>query len=153
MNDSITTKVWGNRSINWVSIDAMGTISGILLLWDSRSVRASDKGKREFPVLVLLEDLLNNSKWLVTSVYGPRSSQSRMDFWKELEDINSPWCVGGRLEYYLIPKWKVKWRKNLVKYEIFLGLEQFQFRHWFAPWWSFLYLVQSSNTGFNVKAG
>lgn len=95
MNNSITTKVWGNRSINRVSIDAMGTISRILLLWDNRSVRASDKGKREFPVLVLLEDLLNNSKWLVTSVYGPRSSQSRMDFGRNWRILTALGVWGG----------------------------------------------------------
>lgn len=41
----------------------------------------------------------NNSKWLLTSVYGPKNSKRRMEFRKELVMIrgrwNGAWCIGG----------------------------------------------------------
>ena len=46
-----------------------------------------------------MEDLENNSKWLLTSVYGPKTSKRRMEFWKEQDMIKGMWngacCIGG----------------------------------------------------------
>lgn len=84
MNGAIVREVWGSRSVKWEAVDAVGSAGGILLLWDSHSVSIIGKWKSNFFVSVLLEDEFNNSKWIVTSVYGPQSCQSRIDFWKEL---------------------------------------------------------------------
>lgn len=46
-----------------------------------------------------VEDLSNNSNWLITSVYVPNDTRSRKDLWKELDAVrgrwDGAWCVGG----------------------------------------------------------
>lgn len=47
----------------------------------------------------VIKYLVNNQKWMITSVYRPNSRQRRSDPWRELDAIrgnwNCQWCVGG----------------------------------------------------------
>lgn len=76
-------------------MNAGGSAGGIVILWDSQVVSVSDSWIGEFSVSAMLEDLANNSKWLITSVYGPNYIGMRLDFWKELGSWNGAWCVGA----------------------------------------------------------
>lgn len=85
-------------------VDTIGPTGGLLLMWDSRSFSLLNSWMDVFSISVLLEDLKNSSKWLLTSVYGPNNSQRRFEFWRELDMIrgrwNGPWCIGG--DWYVI---------------------------------------------------
>lgn len=61
----------------WEVVHAVGAAGGLLLLWDTRAVSVIKRWKDVFSMSVLVKDLNNNSKWLLTSVYGPNSSQRR----------------------------------------------------------------------------
>lgn len=62
--DSIVREVWGSRYIKWISLNAVGTAGGILLLWDTRFVTTSDSWIGEFSTSIMVKDLTNNSKWM-----------------------------------------------------------------------------------------
>lgn len=47
--------------------------------------------KDVFSVLALVKDLKNNSKLLLTCVYGPNSNKRREELWKELDMIRGRW--------------------------------------------------------------
>lgn len=89
-----------------VVVDAVGAAGGSLLMWDTRSVSVLKSSKDVFSLSVLVEDLKNNSKWLLTSVYGPNDSQRRMEFWNELDMIRGRWngVHWWRLEHHQIPQ-------------------------------------------------
>lgn len=76
VGDSIIKEVWGSRFINWVAVGAVGSSGGVFVLWDNRSVSIINSWKEDiFFASVLVEDLENKSKWLITSVYGPNEKQ------------------------------------------------------------------------------
>lgn len=98
VSDSIIKEVWGSRFINWVAVDAVGYSEGMPVLWDKRSVSIINSRKDLFSPSVLMEDLDNKSKWLITSVYGPNEKQRRQDFCKELEVVRGRWGELGALD-------------------------------------------------------
>lgn len=61
--------------------------------------------------LIMVEDLVNNSKWMLSSLYGPNSNSRRDDFWRELNDIRSRWsggwCVSGDWNVIRFPSKKL----------------------------------------------
>lgn len=66
---------------------------------DTRLVSVINSWKDVFSISVLVEDLKNNSIWLLTSIYGPNNSKKRTELWRELDMIrgrwNGAWCIGG----------------------------------------------------------
>lgn len=91
MSNFVAREVWGGSHIEWVRVGTMGSVGGILLLWDSRFTKVLDSWKGEFLVLAWVEDLANSSQWLVTSVYGPNTNTRIVDFWEELDFIRGRW--------------------------------------------------------------
>eukprot|EP00268_Persea_americana_P001437 TRINITY_DN10442_c1_g1_i1.p1 TRINITY_DN10442_c1_g1~~TRINITY_DN10442_c1_g1_i1.p1 ORF type:complete len:115 (-),score=26.44 TRINITY_DN10442_c1_g1_i1:3-347(-) len=73
VSDRLVKEIWGRRFVKWVAVDAVGA-AGRLLMWDTRSVSVLNSWKDVFSLPVLVEDLENNSKWLLTSVYGQNNS-------------------------------------------------------------------------------
>lgn len=55
-------------------IDAAG---GIMLLWDNRSATVEKSWRDGFSISVLVEDLKNNTKWLLTSVLSIQAQSHR----------------------------------------------------------------------------
>lgn len=42
MHDSVAKQLWGSKRVGWLSVDAVGSTRGVLILWDSRYVAATD---------------------------------------------------------------------------------------------------------------
>lgn len=91
MSDRIVREGWGSRNVNWEDVDAVGS-TGVV------NVFGSQTGK--YYVSIMKEDVENKSKWMITSVYGPHSAQSRVKLWKDLDDIRCS-C----LEWPLVCGW------------------------------------------------
>ena len=72
--DRLVKELWGRGYVNWVVVDAVGAAGGQLLLWDTCLVSGVKSWKDIFSISVFVEDLTTNTKWLLTSVYGPNSS-------------------------------------------------------------------------------
>lgn len=111
MSDKIQRETWGGRFCKCVCVDAVDSAGGIILLWDYCTNTVLDIYYGKFSVSAWVEDSSNNSRWFVTSVYGPHSSQRPMDFWKELDAIkgrwNGTWCVGGNWNVVRFPSEKL----------------------------------------------
>ena len=73
--------------------------------------------------------------------------------WMQLEEAGMELGVweGGWLEYRSFPKWKARRRSSLYCNELVLRLDQLSFPYWSSARRSFFYLVQPSDTTFNVK--
>ena len=61
-------------------MDAVGNAGGLLTLWYTKVVLVVRSWADVFSHSVLVEDIQNNKKWLLTSVYGPNNSQRRDEF-------------------------------------------------------------------------
>lgn len=111
VSDRVVNGVWSRRHVKWVSLDAVGTAGGLLVMWDTQSVAVLNSWKGDFSLSVLVEDLRNSAKWLLTSLYGPNSSEKRKEFWNELDMIrrrwNGPWCIGGDWNIIRFPSEKL----------------------------------------------
>lgn len=84
VSDMLVKEIWGRRYVKWVAADAVGAAGGLLLVWDTRSVSVLNSWKDVFSLIVLVEYLEKNSKWLLlTFVYGQNISKRRMEFWKD----------------------------------------------------------------------
>lgn len=71
----------------------MGSAGG-LCYCRTHSVKILNSWSDVFSVSVLVDDLSNKSKWLITYVYGHNDSQRRKEFWKELDVIRGGWGCG-----------------------------------------------------------
>lgn len=54
-----------------MSVDAVGSAGGIIILWECRFINVLSKWKDVFSVSILVEDLKIKSQWLLMNVYGP----------------------------------------------------------------------------------
>ena len=79
----------GTSPAKWCCGDAVGSVGGILVVWSSRSFVFKDRWVGTFVILVLLEDLTNNSVWPVSSVYGPNNSRKKDLMRSELDSIHN----------------------------------------------------------------
>lgn len=61
MSDRVVKEIWGRIKVNWEAIDALGAVSGQLMIWDTRSISVLNSWKDVFSLLVLVEDMKNNS--------------------------------------------------------------------------------------------
>ena len=69
----------------------------------SRSISVLRTWKDVFSLSVLVEDIVNNSRWLLTSVYGPNDSHRRKELWRAGHNKGKvEWrlVLRRRLEYY-----------------------------------------------------
>ncbi|KAK1292074.1 hypothetical protein QJS10_CPB17g00140 [Acorus calamus] len=78
---------------------AVGASGGILTSWDSSRWKLVDQSIGSFSISVMLCDITNDCKWILSNVYGPHDEEARERLWEELTDIKSrwnvPWCILG----------------------------------------------------------
>ena len=95
----IIQSIWGNRFADWVSLDAVNTAGGVLLLWDKRVLELADSIVGKFSVSCLWKGLLDGFDWVGSGLYGPTRDEIRPEFWNEMKGIRQrwaqPWCVFG----------------------------------------------------------
>lgn len=151
--DLTVKKIWGRRQVNWVAHDAVGALGGLLVMWDPGYVAVSNSLVNEFSVSVLIEELVENVRWLVTFVYGPNDGQRRKAFCKEMDMIrerrNGAWCVGD-WNVIRFPWQEIGWMQSFRRYDIFLRLDKLVFFCGSSPEWGFFHMVESSKSSYNV---
>ena len=106
--------------------------------------------------MILIEVLQNKSKWMLMTVYGPNSSQRRMELWNELDMVRrrwiGAWCIGGDWNAIRYPSEKLGGSKT-TRDETFLGLDKPPLFGRPAAKWSILYLVKSPEEPNYVQIG
>ena len=88
--------VWRSRFKEWLILSANGSVEGILIMLDVRSVSVRDSLIGEFLVSILVEDV-GGSRWWFLGVYGPSKTSFRDCFWDELAGLSTlcgeRWCI------------------------------------------------------------
>ena len=107
MNIGMVRSLGVGRYLNWIALDAEGSVGGILLLWDKRRISFEDAVAGSFSVSCLFRMAEDGFQWVFSGVYGPIEKRLRESFWEELGSISglwdNPWCVGGDFNEILSP--------------------------------------------------
>ena len=99
MNNDMVRSLGVGRFLNWIALNAEGSVGGILLFWDKRRISMVDSMVGSFSVSCLFKMAEDGFQWAFLGMYGPVEKNLRELFWEELGSINGmweePWCVGG----------------------------------------------------------
>ena len=95
------------RFSDWVSVDASGSVDGILLLWDKRILEVIETVCRTFSTSCSFRNVEDDFQWIFTGVYGPVLANLKEDLWEELGSVRGlwagPWCIGGDFNASISP--------------------------------------------------
>ncbi|XP_058103553.1 uncharacterized protein LOC131247134 [Magnolia sinica] len=98
-SDSLMESIWKSKDVRWTALHASGSFGGILVAWNSSRWSLIDTWSGTYSVSVILHDALSDFRYLVSSVHGPNSEDSRKDFWVELSAsrlcFSDPTCLVG----------------------------------------------------------
>ena len=99
LSEGLVRSLGSGRCSNWVALDAVGSVGGMLVCWDKRSLEVMETEVGKFSVSCRIRNVENGLTWIFTSVYGPFSKGDRECLWEELGAIRGlwedPWCLGG----------------------------------------------------------
>uniref|UniRef100_A0A453F113 Endonuclease/exonuclease/phosphatase domain-containing protein n=1 Tax=Aegilops tauschii subsp. strangulata TaxID=200361 RepID=A0A453F113_AEGTS len=83
---------------NFFYLPAAGTRGGILIAWDATVVAVSNPHRTSNTLMTLVKPI-EGAEWWLTGVYGPQSSDAKVEFMQGLLDIRDlhagPWTVVG----------------------------------------------------------
>ena len=86
------------RFVDWVDVNAVGSLEVILIFWDSRLFQLMDVEESRFALSCKFRSLEDNFTWFFMGVYGPTGREEREILWDDLGDIRGlwgePWCQG-----------------------------------------------------------
>uniref|UniRef100_A0A2N9HJW1 Reverse transcriptase domain-containing protein n=1 Tax=Fagus sylvatica TaxID=28930 RepID=A0A2N9HJW1_FAGSY len=98
-------------SINYDSDSAMSrgksASGGILIMWDRRVVEKMDSAVGQYSISCKFRNVLDQTDWAFSGVYGPNINRERDIMWEELAGVASwwgvPWVVGGDFNVVRFP--------------------------------------------------
>ena len=103
------------------ALDVFGSVGGILICWDKRSLKLLDWEEGQFSLSCRLRNVENGVVWVFTGVYGPFTREEMECLWEEIGAIGGiweePWCLGGDFNIILSQSEKKQARENNLGYE------------------------------------
>ena len=103
--------IWSFRFREWAFLPSEGRSGGILVMWDSRTVRGVEVLLGAYSVSVKLSAVSGGNEWWFSGIYGPCRSRERKEFWEELAGLYGLcaecWCVGGDFNVDRFPSEKL----------------------------------------------
>ena len=88
-------------------LPAVGTVGGVLLLWDRRILEKLDNVVCQFSVSWLWKGVSDGLEWVGTGLYGPTNDESWHELWDELRNVRKkwgfPWCVFSDFNMVRLP--------------------------------------------------
>ena len=107
MNKALVHSIIVGRFLDWKSLDAEGTVGGILLSWDKRRLSLMESEYGSFSFSCMFTTMEDDFQWMFMGVYNPVDRSFKDFFWEELGSIrglwNGPWCLGGDFNEILSP--------------------------------------------------
>ena len=99
MTEGLVRSLGIGRFLNWSTLDAQGSVGGILICWDKRSLEVMEMEVGNFSISCRMRNVEDGLVWMFTGVYGPFSREEREWMWEEIGAIHGiwedPWCLGG----------------------------------------------------------
>lgn len=90
--------MWGRRHFDFIHKQAVNSVGGILITWNSNVVAVWDKKVGEFSVSILYRSREDDYRWAFSSVYRPANHSDFEAVSSELGQVVRewvvPWCVG-----------------------------------------------------------
>ena len=103
----IVRSLWSCHHVDWLFLGSVRAFVGILIMWDKRTVEKLDQAVGHFSVSCKFQNLVNQSVWTFSGVYGPHVDNERRLMWDELSGVHHwwevPWCVGGDFNVVRFP--------------------------------------------------
>jgi exonuclease III len=115
MMPSIILETLGHRLASYQALDAEGTRGGVLLAWDKDVALVTDIDMRSFSISATVTVLMSNSRFRISTCYGPANDARKEDFLQEMLMLKPaagvPWLIVG--DFNLIYKASDKNNLNL----------------------------------------
>ncbi|XP_028082420.1 uncharacterized protein LOC114283748 [Camellia sinensis] len=98
VSDSVARGLWGNRNMEFLSVDPEGSAGGLLCIWDPGVFQLSGSCcNRRF--ILLSGTLYNSFHCVMLNIYAPNEVSNNSTFWNALLNLKVffpfPWCLGG----------------------------------------------------------
>ena len=98
-NSFVVKSLWGSPFFDWVALDVIHTVGGVLLIWDKRVYEEIDCVVGCFLVSIVLKGVVDGFVCICTGVYRLISAGLRDALWIELDSVrvrwSLAWCVFG----------------------------------------------------------
>ena len=99
MSKEVVRSLGSGRFLDWGAMGSQGSVGGILVCWDKRSLELLEMEVGHFSISCRLKNVEDGMVWIFTGVYGPCNRKDREAMWEELGAIrgiwDEPWCLGG----------------------------------------------------------
>ena len=99
LSEGLVRSLGSGRWSNWVALDALGSIGGMLVCWDKRSLEVMETEVGNFSISCRIRNVEDGLTWILTGVKRPFSKKDRDCLWEELGAIRGLWedpgCLGG----------------------------------------------------------
>ena len=99
MSKGLVRSLGTSRFLDWGTLDAHGSVGGLLICWDKRTLEVLEMEMGNFSISYRLRNVEDGLVWVFTGVYEPFSKEDRDGMWEELGAIrgiwDDPWCLGG----------------------------------------------------------
>ncbi|XP_068667743.1 uncharacterized protein [Aristolochia californica] len=86
-------ELWHLKEPGWASVDAVGSASGILLMWDTNTSEVLDRCSGSYSLGIKLRDKGSGNIWCLVGVYSPTRHQKRHLFWEDLSRTCQKWPI------------------------------------------------------------
>ena len=74
LNSSVVRSLWGSPFLDWIALDAINTVGGVLLVWDKRVYEIVECVIGQFSINVLLKGVVDDFVWACLGVHGPNDN-------------------------------------------------------------------------------
>jgi hypothetical protein len=99
--------LWGIHHVDWLYLGSEGASGGILMMWDRRVVEKMDSAVGQYSISCKFRNVLDQTDWAFSGVYGPNINSERDIMWEELAGVASwwgvPWVIGGDFNVVRFP--------------------------------------------------
>ncbi len=103
----LVRSLWGNSFVGWEFLPAVGSVGGVILLWDNRVVERLDSVVKTFSISCLWKGVSDSFVWVGTGLYGLSTDLLRSELWEELKEVQQTWaspcCVFGDFNVVRFP--------------------------------------------------
>ena len=99
MSEEMVRSLGSGRFLDWKVLNAKGTVGGVMICWDKRSLEMLGVEEGQFSISCRFRNEGDGAIWVFTGVCGPFSREDRECLWEEIGAIRGlweePWCLGG----------------------------------------------------------
>uniref|UniRef100_A0A2N9IF49 CCHC-type domain-containing protein n=1 Tax=Fagus sylvatica TaxID=28930 RepID=A0A2N9IF49_FAGSY len=103
----VIRSLWGIHHVDWLYLGSEGASGGILMMWDRRVVEKMDSAVGQYSISCKFRNVLDQTDWAFSGVYGPNINRERDIMWEELAGVASwwgvPWVIGGDFNVVRFP--------------------------------------------------